>query len=439
MNNLLLPNFFFEEELQSITPSGSPKARRLVAELAPVMGLLAAENVGPGHSPENSGDSRSIVVVDDDARPGDVPLALQHVEFLTLDELAEMMRQESNATPEQTQIWNVAPWGWSETAIRRFQRAGLQNLHAPNIDIVRFVNSRQFQSQWDAAIEVDGTHRVDAFGTLCHSVQDVAAAARNACDYSPRGWVIKGDLSHAARNRLLGKTGKLSSEHQVWLESRFAVGESVYIEPWVERVAECGLQFEIVTSLPTSITTVRFVGAAEMLTDEAGHYRGSVVRSLSADSDLPGSVWQRAIDQCRWIAERAAELGYFGAIGFDCMMFRSPQHNRRWLRLSHDINGRLTMGRVALSLRRLLEPCETGVWVHAAADSLQQFVNETDKSSLGDVHIIHTSPGQIGGKAAKTGTACVVSANSAQLKAACEQILGQSVRMPIDAIDPNCA
>ncbi|MDA1232173.1 MAG: hypothetical protein O2856_15470 [Planctomycetota bacterium] len=431
MNRLLLPNLFFEEELQSISTKGSLSARRLVAELGPVMGLLAAEKIGQSINPGIIGESRCIVVVDDDARPDDVPLALLHVEFLTLDELAAIVLQDSNATSNQTPVWDVVPWGWSESAILRVQLPGLQNIHAPNIDVVRFVNSRQFQSQCDAAIEIDGTSRIDSFGTLCHSVEDVSAAVRNACDYSPRGWVIKGDLSHAARNRLIGRTRELFREHRVWLESRFGVGESVYVEPWVERIAECGLQFEIVRSTQTklSVATVRFVGEAEMLTDEAGRYCGSIVRSLQADPNQSGYVWQRAMDHCRQIAETVAELGYFGAIGFDCMMFRCPQHNRRWLRLSHDINGRLTMGRVALSLRGLLEPCETGIWVHAAADSLQQFENESDIFPSGNVRIIHTTCGRIGGKAAKTGTACLVSSNFAQLKAACGQILGQSVRM----------
>ena len=105
MNNILLPNLFFEEELQSIATTGSSQARRLVAELGPVTGLLAAEESG-----------RVVVVVDGDAKPDDIPSALRHVEFLTLNEAAASVLQ-LNESP-----WNVIPWGWSESAIGILER-----------------------------------------------------------------------------------------------------------------------------------------------------------------------------------------------------------------------------------------------------------------------------------------------------------------------------
>lgn len=167
-----------------------------------------------------------------------------------------------------------------------------------------------------------------------------------------------------------------------------------------------------------------------MLTDDAGHYRGSVVQSSETNDALQHKIWQPAIEHCGKIAEAAAASGYSGHIGFDCMMFRCPMRNRPWLRLSHDINGRLTMGRIALALKTLLQPNETGVWLHASENSLQQSWKDSDDIPLYDVRIERTSPGLTGGKPAKTETALVVSGNSEHLTAACRRILGQSVRMP---------
>jgi hypothetical protein len=440
MNKILLPNLFFEEELQSIATAGSPQARRLVAELGPVMGLLAAEETG-----------RSIVVVDADAQPDDIPPALQRVEFLSRVETA------ASVFNEYSSAWNVVPWGWSESAvaillktcgqksidgwpgledagpkprdfIRSTQSSPGHPFNTPNIDVVRMINSRHFQSQFDAAVAIDGTDRIDAFGTLCHSLSQVETAIEVAAQFSLRGWVIKADLSHASRNRLLGNSTELRCEHLTWLEGRFANGECVYVEPWIERVAECGLQFQIRQSAPTS--NIEFIGAAEMLTDDAGRYRGSVVRSDQTPDSPLNMVWQPAIEHCRYIATVAAAEGYFGPIGFDCMIFRHSQQNRHWLRVSHDINGRMTMGRVALSLKRLLEPGETGIWLHTAENSLQQSWKESDDIPQGDVRIERTSPRLIGGKPAKTATAFVVSGNSELLQAACTRILGQTVKMP---------
>lgn len=424
MTCVLLPNLFFEEELQSIATAASPRARQTVAEIGPVMGLLAGETQGSLTSLDAS-PLRSIVVVADDARPDDVPPALQGVEFLTIDELAARVTLEPQTDSTGGRAWDAVPWGWSNPAVAIFQRAGLR-INAPDSDVVQYINSRQFQATFDAAIEIDGTQRVDSFGTLCRSLPEVTAAIKATCEYSPRGWVIKADLSHASRNRLLGTATDLRSEQRAWLETRFAAGESVYVEPWVERESECGLQFFVQPSERSA--TIQFIGAAEMLTDDAGRYRGSIVRSTVHDA-----IWQPAIDHCFQIAESAAAQGYFGPLGIDFMVYRCPQLNSRWLRLSHDINGRFTMGRVALSLRRFLETGETGFWVHGETDSVLRNGKKADGDFPGGVRIVHTSPGQIGGKAARTGTALVVSADSGRLRAACIQILGQSVKMPLSS------
>ena len=452
MKRILLPNLFFEEELQSIPTTGSPKAQRLVAELGPVMGLLGIDDglhngEDRAGSSANNRNNRTIVVVEHNARPELLPPALQHVEFLTLNELADVVFNASGDPSDSAKLWHALPWGWSEAAIstlsqvlsrRTTTERQVLNCHAleilaPDVDAVRLINSRQFQSQFDAAIEMDGTDRIDAFGTLCYSMSEVKTAIEVASRYSPRGWVIKADLSHASRNRLLGTAAELRPEHLAWLRSRFEHNECVYVEPWIELISECGLQFFIARSESTE-HRVRFIGEAEMLTDDAGHYRGSVVQSSESNDpphDAPQrNIWQPAIEHCGKIAETAAANGYFGPIGFDCMMFRCPTTNRLWLRLSHDINGRLTMGRIALALKTQLKPNEMGIWLHASGNSLQQSWKDFDDIPHCDVRIERTSPGLIGGKPAKTEAALVVSGNSEHLAAACRRILGQSVRMP---------
>ena len=448
MKRILLPNLFFEEELQSIPTTGSPKAQRLVAELGPVMGLIGKDDIAVNadtiaDSSANNNSNRTIVIVEHNARPEQLPRALQHVEFLTLNELADVVLSESRVPSDPAELWHALPWGWSDAAIstlsqvlgqRTTNELQVLNCHAleimaPDIDAVRFINSRQFQSKFDAAIEMDGTGRIDTFGTLCHSVSEVKNSIEVASRYSPRGWVIKADLSHASRNRLLGTSAELRSEQLAWLRSRFEHNECVYVEPWIERISECGLQF-FITHSESKERRVHFIGAAEMLTDEAGHYRGSVVKSSETNYAPHHKIWQPAIDHCGKIADAAAANGYFGHIGFDCMMFRCPKRNRPWLRLSHDINGRLTMGRIALALKTLLKPNETGVWLHASENSLQQSRKDSDEIPLHDVRFEQTSPGLIGGKPAKTETAFVVSGNSEHLKAACRRILGQTAMMP---------
>ena len=352
---------------------------------------------------------------------------LQGVDFLTIDELAASVAQESRTDPGNATVREAVPWGWSDAAVAAFRKASV-GFDAPDLDVVRMINSRQFQEKFDTAIEIDGAERRDSFGTMCWSLPEVMAAISNADEYSQRGWVIKADLSHACRNRVLGTSRECSSAQRAWLAARFASGECVYVEPWVERISECGLQFTVQKSSHAG-SVIQFVGATEMLTDETGRYRGSVVQASHHGGPAQDSDWQPAIDHCRQIAEAAAKQGYFGPLGIDCMVFRCPKDNRRWLRLSHDINGRLTMGRVALSLRRWLKPGETGFWMHATADFSLQNGNRTDEDSCGGVRIIPTSPCRIGGRATKIRTGLFAASNPDRLNAIRMQIRGKSAKM----------
>ena len=180
MNRVLLPNLFFEEEFRPSTKLASPNARQLVAELGPVMGLLSRESDASDFAFSGQSRDRSIVLVTHDARPGDVPSVLQDVEFLTIDEL--LLRQSAvsptHRPPSESgnaTNWDVVPWGWSDFAVNAFRTTGVI-FDAPDLEAVRRINSRHFQSQFDVAIEIDGTHRTDSFGILCRSLPEVEAA-----------------------------------------------------------------------------------------------------------------------------------------------------------------------------------------------------------------------------------------------------------------------
>lgn len=413
-NRILLPNFFFEEELQALTMPPSTHSKRLVAELGPVMGLLAAAT--PQLATATS-SSRTIVLVQKDCRQEDLPPALQGVEFRTVSEVESMLADAPQLRRSKSEGWEVQAWGWSETAIALLRNTGF-NVEAPDVSIVRQINRREFQAGFDRAISNDLSRQIDSFGRLCRTMPEVIAAIQTAYELSGAGWVIKADLSHAARNRLLGKKPVLTEADQAWLETRFDSDECVYIEPWVERIAEWGLQFQVNRSAHAS-PRIEFVGAAQMLTDKVGRYLGSFVKTTNPH-DLP------AIDHGFHVAESAAKLGYFGPLGIDCMSFRNRQDNSVWHRLSHDINGRLTMGRLALCLHGMVDPDETAIWIHCHAN--RPFLQSDNALALSNdaVRILPTSPGLIGGKSPGTRTLLVASKSTELLKTTCNRILNQS-------------
>lgn len=418
MSTLFYPNLFFEEQLAAMTSSGgfrpSPVAKRLVNELAPVMGLLAF------------GRDSSVVVVDAEAIPTGLPEALANIRFFTPDETRD----------HAASMTRFIPWGWSSQAKQLAGQLGLVQ-EWPDDTAVRDVNSRSFLVPFDRVSHAGLADKQDrdqqCFSCLCRSIGDVEMQLGQLALHDAVSWVIKADLSQAARNRIVGNGGVLSDAQEGWLRKQFRDGSAVAVEPWVERIAEFGLQFKIPSLKATD--EIQFEGAAEMLTDSAGRYLGSWICH-----DNPAPSIHRAIEHGFEVAQAARVAGYLGPMGIDCMLFRAANDGAIRLRMCHDINARNTMGRVALSLKRFLRSGEIGLWLHAESHRWSSVVDEDAFESAGevpvntllgsDVRIVPTSPAMTGSKPTQLKTALLISGSRAALKSVAEQILWHTSSSP---------
>ena len=407
MPRILLPNLMFEDELDGTAHRVPALARKSAGQLAAVMGLLASTSSSTTSEPSH------IVIVSDDEIPSEIPPALQHVRFETLRSLSQLHLTE----------FGFQPWGWSDAAIIVGRKLGLQ-FSAPDTDVVKFVNSREFLASLDgcfslppnlAARELPG-------GRLCSSIQQVSDALQEFSALGFSHWVIKSNLSQAARNRVCGDGLDIPAATQNWLQKRFVDKQPVYVEPWFERVAECGLQFQVPEI--SSDDPIEFLGGCEMLTDDSGRYRGSIV------SNAADSWWHPAVPRCAEIAATARQLGFFGPMGMDCMLVRDPIDSQLCLRPCHDINGRFTMGRVALSLRHWLRPGEIGYWCHGIQKSDVAGQNLFEQQAGENVRIIPTSPARHGSEKTTFQTALLISADCSRLTSVVSQILSQNIRGP---------
>ncbi len=411
MPRLLHPNLMFEDELDGTAHRVPAMARKSAGQLAAVMGLLVSSSASASHQDD-------IVIVSEDAVPAEIPSALQHVRFETLASLSRMDLAE----------YELQPWGWSKAAISLGVKLGL-SVSAPDPDVVRFVNSREFLAPldgcWPLSKETESAELPS--GRLCWSAAEVSEALREFAELGFRKWVIKSNFSQASRNRVCGDGISISTTTQNWLQKRFVDRQPVYVEPWFERVAECGLQFSVSPS--TSDQSIEYIGGCEMLTDESGRYRGSIV------SQAIEGWWQSAIDPCTTVAAAAQQLGFFGPIGMDCMLIRHPIDGKIWLRPVHDVNGRYTMGRVALSLRHWLRPGEIGFWCLGVGKSDTAARNLFVEQPGEDVRIIPTSPAMYGSERTTFQTALLISADCCRLETVVSEILSQNIHGPFDPLN----
>lgn len=243
--------------------------------------------------------------------------------------------------------WELVPWGWTAGLVTWGQSHGW-SCPAPPIETVRYVNSRIFrwELEHELGIALPGS-------TVLHSVDELTShVANQATDGA--GWVLKANFGMAGRERSLGRGPLVSEPVLNWARKRFAHSAGLVFEPWVERIEEAGLQWDVPRSGESQL-----VGITPLLTDASGTYRGS--RLACSPNAL--AEWQPAVEVTRRVADRVQQQGYWGPMGIDAMRYRTPE-GEIICRPLQDLNARYTMGRLALGLRRFV-PAECAAdWLH---------------------------------------------------------------------------
>ncbi len=209
----------------------------------------------------------------------------------------------------------------------------------------------------------------------------------------------------SARERILARGATPRAQDVEWARRRIERGEPLFFEPWVEAIAEFGCQFSVpVTGKPS------LEGVTGLLTDPLGTYRGSRLPETSGRPS--GQLLQaNALAIVERAAERVQQLGYFGPLGIDVMQYRTAEGEIRWRPLQ-DINARLTMGRAALGLQRLLAPGERADWLHFRRSGSPELDGTGQlplpMGSLPSLRRLRTSPLEAGGCPVSHGTALLV-------------------------------
>jgi len=239
------------------------------------------------------------------------------------------------------------PWGWNSDVAAWGARAGL-TIDAPPLEVVRAANSRKYSAEWESRLG-----RALPGAATCTSLIDLQ---HRLIDLRGERWVLKSEFSHAARERILGDGETLTPEAAAWAGKRFARDGALFLEPWVERVAEVGIQWTIDAAQPGSPI---LEGVTELLTHPDGRYFGSRFAGMTRENE---SWIGEATEATRRIAVELGERGYYGPLGIDAMLYR--RHGKLAVRPVQDINARWTMGRLSLGWKRLLGPHSAGAWFH---------------------------------------------------------------------------
>ncbi len=206
----------------------------------------------------------------------------------------------------------------------------------PDPSAVELVNDKRFSHQLEKelGIALPGACLVHSLAELEQAVQDC-----------PHDWVLKHPLGFSARERALGKRGKISDSGRGWARKQLARWSLIF-EPWVELRQDFSMHFQ---AAPDG--SLEFLGYCRLVGDPSGVYRGNLV--------IPGQDPLESALAHGWeIARRVAGCGYWGPIGIDA--FESLQGVRPLV----EINARYSFGRLTLALKEWAPADGCLLWWH---------------------------------------------------------------------------
>ncbi|MXY84170.1 MAG: ferritin-like domain-containing protein [Gemmatimonadetes bacterium] len=284
------------------------------------------------------------------------------------DGLAALAERKVNA---------LRPWGWSPDSAELFAplvaglprggegpcwNAAVRQLYAKSWSAARL-------GEFLAAHEVDYLCGTDVVGTACEATDQVLAEMERLAEAGFDAVVVKAIYGSSGRGQIHCRGGQLRAEQRGRLENILRQQGQVVVEPWLDKVVDLSLHFDV------GVEGTAVAGWTRFFTDGRGRgqYRGSFVGSLTAglDEEVKRFLYGDGRDARRlpklgeqlaeWLAEPLRAAGYQGPVGVDAMVYRDRDRLR--LKPIVEVNPRTTMGRVALKLQQAVNSARTALWL----------------------------------------------------------------------------
>ena len=242
----------------------------------------------------------------------------------------------------------VDPWGWDAALRRRLHRNGLGERLLPDsehLNGIRRLSHRHTAAQLLPLLRMDGTVG-EAFE--CDTVE----AARQLVQ-SQEMAVMKAPWSSSGRG-LRFVNGSMTEQTDAWLRHLLERQGTVMVEPYYNKVKDFGMEFTAQTD-----GTVSYEGLSLFHTKN-GAYTGNILATENTKRQmlsryLPLPLLDKVRNGICQQLPGIFEGRYVGPFGVD-MMVTATKDSSCLLHPCVEINLRRTMGHVALTLARLVNP-----------------------------------------------------------------------------------
>ena len=275
-------------------------------------------------------------------------------------------------------LGGLRPWAWSPESLALMEPLVPQvtdTSRAVPASLERFYPL--FAKSWstqllrrllERATNVPGLCPQEVVGTTVASAPEAWEAVRLYRDKGYHRLVVKQSLGMAGDQTIRLWEPELLPQQVRWIERALESGCELVVEPWLDRLADFSVQYEMVGQ------QLRVVGHTELMCDQRGQYQGNrvgidygkrlplPVRRLAPHREGGASAWELVFHQLHELLESELQaVDFHGAAGIDAFVYRASGGAPR-LKPLVELNPRHTMGRVALELHRRAAPGSSTVF-----------------------------------------------------------------------------
>ncbi|MCX6870988.1 MAG: DUF455 family protein [Verrucomicrobia bacterium] len=279
----------------------------------------------------------------------------------------------------ERKLGGLRPWAWAPDSLERLgplfpQVSG--DDRGPD-DCFNSRIAELYSKAWSARFFQEIHPELAAvFPALCPvetvglPVTELPAALEAIRDFRARGFhrlVVKQALGLAGANAIRLWEPELLETQRRWMADALEAGQTLVVEPWMERLADFSVQFERTDG------SLKRIGFTDLFNDHRGQFLANgaspgferrpparVVRAFNSWPDAPGLL-RRVYEVIASALEmRLAAIGFCGPVGIDGLVCQTPEGPR--LKPVVEINPRYTMGRLTLELMRVVAPGSHGLF-----------------------------------------------------------------------------
>jgi len=279
----------------------------------------------------------------------------------------------------ERKLGGLRPWAWAPDSLERLSPLfsqvtgddrGPDDCFNPRI-------AELYSKAWSAQFLREIHPELAAvFPALCPvetiglPVTDLPAALEAVREFRARGFhrlVVKQALGLAGANAIRLWEPELLETQRRWMAESLEAGQTLVVEPWLERLADFSVQFE------RAAGGLRRIGFTDLFNDHRGQFLANgaspgferrpparAVRAFNSWPDAPGLLRRGYEVLASALETRLAAVGFRGPIGIDALVCQTPEGPR--LKPVVEINPRYTMGRLTLELMRVVAPGSHGLF-----------------------------------------------------------------------------